>query len=81
MVGFEVGDRVHLLGGIGVTLCEDNRRLIEEDTPMTLSDFATAQLLETLRAGGGAELISEAVELVPGAVRGRGGRDDRRRPL
>ena len=31
---------------------------------MTLSDTATAQLLETLRASGGAELIREAVELV-----------------
>ena len=31
---------------------------------MTLSDTATAQLLETFRAGGGAELIREAVELV-----------------
>ena len=32
---------------------------------MTLSDTATAQLLVTFRAGGGAELIREAVELVP----------------
>ena len=31
---------------------------------MTLSDTATAQLLETFRASGGAELIREAVELV-----------------
>ena len=31
---------------------------------MTLSDSATAQLWETLRASGGAELIREAVELV-----------------
>ena len=45
-------------------LGEKTHRLIEEDTPMTLSDTATAQLLETFRAGGGAELIREAVELV-----------------
>ena len=31
---------------------------------MTLSDTATAQLWETFRAGGGAELIRDAVELV-----------------
>ena len=31
---------------------------------MTLSDSATAQLWETFRAGGGAGLIREAVELV-----------------
>ena len=31
---------------------------------MTLSDTATAQLLETFRASGGAESIREAVELV-----------------
>ena len=31
---------------------------------MTLSDTATAQLLETFRAGGGAELIRDAVRLV-----------------
>ena len=45
-------------------LGETNHRLIEEDTPMTLSDSATAQLWETFRAGGGAGLIREAVELV-----------------
>ena len=45
-------------------LGEKTHRLIEEDTPMTLSDTATAQLLETFRASGGAELIREAVELV-----------------
>ena len=45
-------------------LGENNHLLIEEDTPMTLSDTATAQLLETFRASGGAELIREAVELV-----------------
>ena len=31
---------------------------------MTLSDSATAQLLETFRASGDAELVREAVELV-----------------
>ncbi|MYE07988.1 MAG: hypothetical protein F4Y05_00105 [Acidimicrobiaceae bacterium] len=31
---------------------------------MTLSDTATAQLLETFRVGGGAELIRDAVRLV-----------------
>ena len=45
-------------------LGEKTHLLIEEDTPMTLSDTATAQLLETFRASGGAELIREAVELV-----------------
>ena len=45
-------------------LGENNHLLIEEDTPMTLSDSATAQLWETFRAGGGAGLIREAVELV-----------------
>ena len=39
-------------------------RLVEEDTPMTLSDTATAQLWETFRAGSGTGLIREAVELV-----------------
>ena len=62
-------------------LGETNHRLIEEDTPMTLSDSATAQLWETFRAGGGAGLIRDAVELVPGADRGRGGRGDRRGTL
>ena len=45
-------------------LGEGNYSLIEEDTPMTLSDTATAQLWEAFRAGGGAGLIREAVELV-----------------
>ncbi len=45
-------------------LGENNHLLIEEDTPMTLSDTATAQLWETFRASGGAGLIREAVELV-----------------
>ena len=31
---------------------------------MTLSDTATAQLWETFRAGGGAELVRDAVRLV-----------------
>ena len=31
---------------------------------MTLSDIATAQLCETFRAGGGAELVRGAVRLV-----------------
>ena len=31
---------------------------------MTLSDTATAQLWESFRAGGGASLVREAVELV-----------------
>ena len=49
---------------------------------MTLSDTATAQLLETFRASGGAELIREAVELVlAGADRGRGDCGDRSGPL
>ncbi len=42
---------------------ERNYSLIEEDTPMTLSDTATAQLRESFRAGG-ASLVREAVELV-----------------
>ena len=45
-------------------LGESNYSLIEEDTPMTLSDTATAQLWESFRAGGGAGLVREAVELV-----------------
>ena len=45
-------------------LGESNYSLIEEDTPMTLSDTATAQLWESFRAGGGASLVREAVELV-----------------
>ena len=45
-------------------LGEGNHSLIEGDTPMTLSDTATAQLWETFRARGGAGLIREAVELV-----------------
>ena len=45
-------------------LGEKTHPLIEEDTPMTLSDTATAQLWETFRAGDGAGLIREAVELV-----------------
>ena len=45
-------------------LGERNYSLIEEDTPMTLSDTATAQLWESFRAGGGASLVREAVELV-----------------
>ena len=45
-------------------LGERNYSLIEEDTPMTLSDIATAQLWESFRAGGGASLVREAVELV-----------------
>ena len=43
-------------------LGESNYSLIEEDTPMTLSDTATAQLWESLRAG--ASLVREAVKLV-----------------
>ena len=31
---------------------------------MTLSDTATAQLWETFRAGGGAELVRDAVRFV-----------------
>ena len=45
-------------------LGERNYLLIEEDTPMTLSDTATAQLWESFRAGGGATLVREAMELV-----------------
>ena len=45
-------------------LGESNYSLIEEDTPMTLSDTATAQLWESFRAGGGASLVRESVELV-----------------
>ena len=45
-------------------LGEKTHPLIEEDTPMTLSDIATAQLWETFRAGGGAELVRDAVRLV-----------------
>ncbi len=45
-------------------LGESNYSLIEEDTPMTLSDTATAQLWESFRAGGGASLVRETVELV-----------------
>ena len=45
-------------------LGESNYSLIEEDTPMILSDIATAQLWEAFRAGGGAGLVREAVELV-----------------
>ena len=45
-------------------LGERNYSLIEEDTPMTVSDIATAQLWEAFRAGGGAGLVREAVEFV-----------------
>ena len=45
-------------------LGESNYSLIEEDTPMTLSDTATAQPWETFRADGGGGLVREAVELV-----------------
>ena len=45
-------------------LGESNYSLIEEDTPMTHSDTATAQLRESFRAGGGASLVREAAELV-----------------
>ena len=45
-------------------LGEKSNSLIEEDTPMTRSDTATTRLWETFRAGGGAGLIREAVELV-----------------
>ena len=45
-------------------LGESYYSLIEEDTPMTLSDTAMAQLWESFRAGGGASLVREAVELV-----------------
>ena len=45
-------------------LGESNYSLIEEDTLMTLSDTDTAQLWETFRAGGGAELVRGAVRLV-----------------
>ena len=45
-------------------LGESNYSLIEEDTPMTLSDTAAAQLWESFPAGGGANLVREAVELV-----------------
>ena len=38
-----------------------HHRLIEEDTPITLSDTATAQLSETFRADGGAELIRAVI--------------------
>ena len=63
-------------------LGERNHQLIEEDTPMTLSDTDTAQLWETFRAGGGAELVRSAVRLVlQEADRGRGHRGDRRRAL
>ena len=50
--------------GIGVVLGESYYSLVEEDTPVTLSDTATAQLWETFRVGGGASLVREAVELV-----------------
>lgn len=45
-------------------LGENNHLLIEEDTPMILSDSATAQLLETFRASDGSGLVREAVKLV-----------------
>ena len=45
-------------------LGEGDCSLIEEDAPMTVSDSAAAQLWGTFRAGGGAGLIREAVELV-----------------
>ena len=49
---------------------------------MTLSDTATAQLWESFRAGGGASLVREAVELVlQELIEGRSGRGDRRRAL
>ena len=38
---------------------------------MALSDTATAQLWETFRVGGGADLIREAVDLVPQELTGR----------
>ena len=50
---------------IGMILGERNYSLIEEDTPMTLSDTATAYLSGSFRVGGGAGLVREAVELVP----------------
>ena len=39
-------------------------QLIEEDTPRARPDVATAQLRETLRAGGGTGLMRETVELM-----------------
>ena len=45
-------------------LGEKHNSLIEEDTPMTLSDSATEELWEAFRAGGGAELVRDAVRLV-----------------
>ena len=43
---------------------EINYSLIEEDTPMTLSDTAAVHRWESFRSGGGASLVREAVELV-----------------
>ena len=49
---------------------------------MTLSDTDTAQLWETFRAGGGAELVRGAVRLVlQELIEARGHRGDRRRAL
>ena len=45
-------------------LGENNNSLIEEDTPMPLSDSATEELWEAFRAAGGAELVCDAVRLV-----------------
>ena len=41
----------------------ESHALTQEDTPVILSDTATAQLWETFRSSGGASLIREAVDL------------------